>query len=381
MTYDVLVVGAGPAGSSLALRVAEKGASVALIDADSFPRPKCCAGWLNGRAVKRLKFLDTARRRTKATPFRHLVFHTAALDETAVYSSRGHLGYIVDRARFDADLVRQARAAGATPMLGKAVKAIQTGEREVSVALEGGKEVVGRLLIGADGTQSHVARAGGLRERWGPAQLVHCLAADVPLTKTQARKGLGSAQIHIAPAFEEAPGYAWVFPGNGHASVGIGVRGAAAAKRLPALYALWVKRLVEAGKVPEKPELASPCGAAVPAGAAIEFEHHVGKRTLLIGDAGGFAAAASGEGIWPGIQSAELAAKCVLRALKADRPRSKGADTCQDELLRFKHQWRQKMAPYLQMPNVNVQFLLPLVFTNQEIADRFAKAFLFGEHL
>jgi hypothetical protein len=39
------------------------------------------------------------------------------------------------------------------------------------------------------------------------------------------------------------------------------------------------------------------------------------------------------------------------------------------------------MASYLQMPNVNLAFLLPLVFTNQEIADRFARAFLFGENL
>ncbi|MGB2781474.1 MAG: hypothetical protein WBD63_08365, partial [Phycisphaerae bacterium] len=150
--------------------------------------------------------------------------------------------------------------------------------------------------------------------------------------------------------------------------------------RLRSLYDAWVKGLRDTGRLPKGAHTAKPVAAIIPAGAAIEFENHVGKRTVLIGDAGGFAAAASGEGIYPAVWSASIAARCILEALAADRGERKGT-TCQDALLEFRSAWRREMAPYLQMPNVNLQFLLPLIFTNRRIADRFARAFLFGENL
>lgn len=176
-----------------------------------------------------------------------------------------------------------------------------------------------------------------------------------------------------------APGYAWAFPGKDYVNVGVGVR-AARAKGLADLYQAWVAGLREKGHLPDGRSLESPVAAAVPAGSAIEFENHVGKRTLLVGDAGGFASAASGEGIFPAIRSAAIASKCVLKALEADQGKTKGL-TCQDELMTFRNLWRREMASYLQMPNVNVTFLLPLIYSNQEITDRFARAFLFGENL
>jgi flavin-dependent dehydrogenase len=106
----------------------------------------------------------------------------------------------------------------------------------------------------------------------------------------------------------------------------------------------------------------------------------VGKRVVLIGDAGGFASASTGEGIYPAVQSAAIAVRCILKALAADRAEKKTLH-CQDELQAFKHLWRQQLAAYLQMPNVNLTFLLPLIYSNQEIADRFGRAFLFGENL
>jgi flavin-dependent dehydrogenase len=183
----------------------------------------------------------------------------------------------------------------------------------------------------------------------------------------------------VALAFGGASGYAWAFPGPRHVNVGIGVRGKDAA-RLDALYRAWADGVRAKGLVPDGANLDRPDGAAVPAGAAVDFENHVGKRTVLVGDAGGFASAASGEGIYPGIRSAAIAAQCILKALEADRGRIPGS-TCQDQLMTFHTMWRQQMAPHLQMPNVNVTFLLPLIYTNQEIADRFGRAFLFGENL
>jgi flavin-dependent dehydrogenase len=249
----------------------------------------------------------------------------------------------------------------------------------MAVVLASGRQIAGRILVGADGVHSAVARLTGLRTHWTEDQLVLCLAKDVPLTRKQRAACFGGGEIHVALGFGGLPGYAWAFPGADRVNVGVGIR-ATHARGIRTVYDAWVSRMKERGCLPSGADLADPCAAAVPAGSAIEYENHVGKRTILIGDAGGFASAASGEGIFPAIRSAAIAAKCILRALAADRGRIKGV-TCQDELMTFRHLWRRGLASYLQMPNVNVTFLLPLIFSNQEIADRFGRAFLFGENL
>jgi len=378
MDYDVVVVGAGPAGCCAAKFLADAGVAVALVDAARFPRHKPCAGWLNDKAVREFPFLDAIRRRIKAAPFKRMTFHSPDLAQSARFSGRAHVGHIVVRDKFDAQLLQVARKAGATAILGRRVVGVEMGEREAVAVLAGGRRVAGRILIGADGVHSTVARASGLRAGWGDEHLALTLSKTVPLTARQRAACFGTGGIHVALGFAGAPGYAWAFPGAAHVNVGVGVR-VRAASRLKELYAAWVRGLKGKGLLPPSADLDGPEDAAVPAGAAIEFENHVGKRTVLVGDAGGFASAASGEGIYPAIRSAALAAQCVLKALEADRG-SKGAH-CQDELQTFKHVWRQQMASYLQMPNVNAAFLLPLIYTNQEIADRFGRAFLFGENL
>jgi geranylgeranyl reductase family protein len=376
--YDVVVVGAGPAGSCAAKFLADAGAAVALLDAARFPRHKPCAGWINERLVGEFAFLDAVRRRIKALPFKRMTFHSPDLAQSAQFSGRAHAGYIVTREKFDLELVRAAEGAGAKPILGKRVAGIEAGERQVAAVLADGRRVTGRILIGADGVHSTVARLSGLRPEWAEEHLVLTLSKTVPLTARQRASCFGCGGIHVALGFGGAPGYAWAFPGAAQASVGIGVR-ARGAGRLKELYAAWVEGLRGKGLLPPSADGGSPEGGAVPAGAAIDFESHVGKRVILIGDAGGFASAASAEGIYPAIRSAAIAAECVLKALAADR--GKIGTNCQDELMTFKHLWRQQLASYLQMPNVNAAFLLPLIYTNQEIADRFGRAFLFGENL
>jgi len=380
MDFDVIVVGAGPAGSAAARFLADAGAAVALVDAETFPRFKPCAGWVNRKAVREDRVVDTVRRRVGAAPFKRLLFHSPDLAQTAEFKSRSHVGYVADRRKFDHALVQAARKAGAKTVLGRRATRIETREGGVSVHLAGGRRLTGRLLVGADGLHSTVARATGLRERWGPGQLVQTLSATVSLTARQKEACFGSSPaIHVSPGFGGATGYAWLFPGARHANVGLGVR-SGEAHRLRPLYAKWTDALRDLGLVPETADLADPVGHPIPAGAAVEFENHVGKRTVLIGDAGGFTSAATGEGIYPGIRSARLAADCILAALKADRGETPGS-TCQDELMKFRARWRREMAGHLQMPNVNATFLLPLIYTNQEICNRFARAFLFGENL
>jgi flavin-dependent dehydrogenase len=110
-----------------------------------------------------------------------------------------------------------------------------------------------------------------------------------------------------------------------------------------------------------------------PAGAALDMDSHVAKHTLLIGDAGGFIAAASNEGIYPAMWSAKLAAKAVDAALQGQ--------FSQDQLMGFDSMWRMEMADYLRSPHTDIRFLLPLIFSNQPMADRMGAAFFFGENI
>jgi flavin-dependent dehydrogenase len=110
-----------------------------------------------------------------------------------------------------------------------------------------------------------------------------------------------------------------------------------------------------------------------PASAALDMDTHVGKHSLLIGDAGGFISAASNEGIYPAMWSAQIAVEVIDSALKS--PQS------QDELMSFETKWRTTMADYLRSPNTDIQFLLPLIFSNQPIADRMGAAFFSGENI
>ncbi len=111
---------------------------------------------------------------------------------------------------------------------------------------------------------------------------------------------------------------------------------------------------------------------ALPLAAALDIESHVAKRSLAVGLAGGFVAALSGQWLYPSARVAALAGSVAAKALPADQP--------QDVLAGFSARWRGELSDFLRSPNTRLSFLLPLVFSNQQIADRFARAYLFGEN-
>jgi flavin-dependent dehydrogenase len=114
------------------------------------------------------------------------------------------------------------------------------------------------------------------------------------------------------------------------------------------------------------PPESRPCVA----GLAVDMDTHVGKRCLLIGDAGGFVASFSGEGIYPAMKSGWIAGQVAARAV--------AAPVMQDELSSFSAAWRAELADYLRMPNIDLTLLVPLIFTNPQMSRRVARAFLLG---
>jgi len=380
MDADVVIVGAGPAGSTCARLLADKGHTVTLLDRARFPRDKPCAGWVNVKAFRDFPDLERARRKAGArnrfveAPLRGLVFLSSDLQQQAVYKPRSIVGYAVSRRRFDNVLLHLAARRGERVRVRQRqeVTAVDVAERGVAVTTSRGRRFEGRILVGADGADSTVARLGGLRETWPAGRRVVCLAREISVEPRTLDRLYGKERRHhVAIGYGGTGGYAWALPKREGVSAGVACRADGAAN-LDSVFQHWVGDLKRAELLPRRCRAGRPAWAIVPAGAAIEFEGHVGKRTVLIGDAGGFAGAVSGEGVYPAMLSARTAADCISRALGSPHP--------QDALMEFKFAWRRAFAEYIQMPNANLGLVLPLIYANRELCKRLARCYLFGEN-
>jgi len=206
--WDVLVVGAGPAGSSAARVAAEGGASVLLIDRARFPRYKTCGGGLIGISLAHLpaSVLSTIEEQITEVRF--------SLRGGAQRMHRRALPFLsmVRRERFDEALVTAAVAAGATFRDSVVVKSLEETDGVVTVTTDG-PALRARTLIGADGTSGRVGRYVGVQNQGTD------LALEVELTRTTVSRAWDDS---IAFDWGSAPGsYAWVFPKEETLTVGV----------------------------------------------------------------------------------------------------------------------------------------------------------------
>jgi geranylgeranyl reductase family protein len=209
--FDVVVVGAGPAGSTTAYRLARAGARVALLDRARFPRDKPCGGGLTERALRELP-----------VPVDSVVEHDVdRLELSLRYGrrferrSRGRLVAMTQRIRLDAYLAEQAAAAGADLRDGLRVTALR--DEGDGVVAETAKGPIGAsVAIGADGVNGITARSTGLEQR-----IVYGVALEGNVSDEAVAPGRysGLAVIELGSI---AGGYGWVFPKGDHVNVGVG---------------------------------------------------------------------------------------------------------------------------------------------------------------
>lgn len=295
-TYDLIIVGAGPAGSTTARETAAAGASVLLLDRAEFPRDKPCGGGVNVRAARLLPFdLTPVVERTVSGL-------SVSLDLKRDFRrhSRAPLCYMTQRSRLDAFLVEQAITAGAVLRDGEAVRSVEISGRDVVVRMRGGS-YCGRAVVGADGANGIVARCTGLA---GGRDLALALEGNIPCDRGVPPRW----QETIAMDLGLIPGgYGWLFPKGEHLNLGVGgwrhfgplLRG-----RLNALAAHFGFALSR---------LEHLRGHHLPIrrpGAPL-----ASRRVLLVGDAAGLIDPLSGEGIYAAIYSGCLAARHLLRYL------------------------------------------------------------------
>ncbi|MGB9624902.1 MAG: NAD(P)/FAD-dependent oxidoreductase [Phycisphaerae bacterium] len=365
---DVLVIGAGAAGSTVAGLLAAEQRRVVLLDRDSTEGRKPMPRWVSGLAERILKKLKISPKKAGVEAVRAVAFHSADLTKHQEVPCEEHGAYFVDLNGWNAALIAAAVASGATFTPHAAVTLLRLKEDHVAAECSDGASRTAHLLVLADGVYSQAAESIGLQLR--PAAPRRFAAQlEWPAGKPS-RLAPGTLNFVLGIEGGKALATYWS-AGDREVATVFATDEAAARAHLDGLLRNLTD--VQGVALPRGTSAASAATHTLPVGHCLEIECHVGKRSLAIGDAGGFIASATCEGIYPAMWSAEIAAEIIHRAL--DRPHP------QDELREFDVKWRTTMADYLRPPNADLQFLLPLVFANRQMAERLARAFLRGENL
>jgi geranylgeranyl reductase family protein len=373
---DVIVVGAGPGGSTAAKLLADRGYSVLLVDRSYFPRHKTCASWINRLAFERFSFLRNSLSDLVENPFYGVAFYDRAIEREARYLESTPSGYLSLRSKFDDGLRRIAMEAG-TRFLGGYTVADLLEERDgVRVRLEDGREITGRVLVGADGASSRVAVKAGLRKGWSPGDYVLCANTDVPFSSERISAFYGDRfPFRVFLEYNGIQGYGWVFPKRRHVCIGIGAL-LRDGRSIRPLFRDFVKALRARNQIPQDLPDERTYFDLDPVGGAYRIPSLVHGRVMLIGDAAGFVSGSTGEGIYPAMVSAEVAVGLIHQAMKSPSPAS--------VLEGYNAKWRAELGDYVKrLPGgyregqtrsrIESIFKVPLV---PRIAGR---AFLYGE--
>ncbi|GIV96355.1 MAG: geranylgeranyl reductase [Herpetosiphonaceae bacterium] len=301
MQYDVIVIGAGPAGSTTARECASQGLSVLLLDRAVFPRDKPCGGGVNVRAARLLPFDIAPVTERTASGIRFSLQQSTRF----VLRSTEPLTYLTQRIHFDAFLITHALDAGVVLREGVLVDAIEPHPRYV-VVRAGRERFEGRTLVVADGANSRIARLAGFpRGYWTLYALEGNItpSAGVPF-QWQDRLGI---DIGDAPG-----GYGWIFPKGDHLNIGvvgwpsIGPTLRERLYRLTRYYGfdpatLWGTR-------------GHPLPVRQPGTPVVH------ENILLVGDAAGLIDPFSGEGIYAALWSGSTAAACLAAYVNGHVP-------------------------------------------------------------
>ena len=310
--YDVIVVGAGPAGSTAAKTAAEKGLDVLLVEKrQEIGVPVRCGEGVSKTFLKEHMEIDERWVCAEVKGSR-IYSPDGSMVEMGEEVSGKEVGFVIERKIFDRALAELAASAGAEVR----VKTTVTGLIFEDDFVKGvrlrhlGKEceVLADLVIGADGVESKVGRWAGIDTSLKPSDIETCaqyLMAGLDVDQEYCEFYLGS---EVAPG-----GYAWVFPkGEGKANVGVGILGSNTGKFKPKPID-YLNRFVDK-YFPEGKVVGMVVGG-VPVSGGLEKITENGL--VLIGDAARQSDPITGGGVLNGMDAGKLAGEAAYKAISA----------------------------------------------------------------
>jgi geranylgeranyl reductase family protein len=332
---DVIVVGAGPAGSSVAFHLATAGLDVLVLEKSRFPREKVCGDGLTPRAVKALTAMGVPIAESDGwlrNKGLRIIGGGGRIElpwpELSDYPG---FGLVRTRLDFDEILARHAQKAGARLLEGVTVTGPVFDDRTGRVAGVTARDAQGaerqfraRVVVAADGNSSRLSVAMGLRKR-----------DDRPL-------GVAVRTYYKSPRHDDdyleawldlwdgqklLPGYGWVFGmGDGTSNVGVGLLNTSEGFGhidYRVLLRRWLGGMPAEWGLTEENRTQPIRGAALPMG--FNRTPHYTRGLLLVGDSGGMVNPFNGEGIGYALEAGEIAGRVIAQALA--RPTAEGLET------------------------------------------------------
>ena len=324
--YDILIIGAGPAGCAAAYDLARAGRRVLLIDKRTFPRPKACACGLTRKTLAALRY--------SVAPIIERQCHEIVLQQTSPdpkqrevrIRNRTPIAAMAVRERFDNFCLQQTLAAGAELKKIETILALRQHETHIELDIQtatGPETLTAPILIGADGSNGQTRRMAPPRDSHGEAlspsaQDGFALEATIPYSALPAKLPAGDHPIDLVFDFAPLPGgYGWLFPKADHINIGVGAFAPSDSPANPTQLKAVTRNLLAAYTLHK-------LGVDLTHLANTVTGQHLGMgghlyipqgRILLTGDAAGLVDPLTGEGIHSAIISGQAAAAAILECL------------------------------------------------------------------
>lgn len=341
--YDVVVVGAGPAGSVAARYAAEGGASVLILERDREPGiPVRCAEGVSHEGIK--EFIDLDNRWILTKIEKAKLF---APDKNSVTMYNNGTGYVLERRLFDLALTKLAMKKGAD-LLTKAnvinITRLNDKLMEVSYKYLGEvKKVKCNIVIGADGVESRVGRWAGLKTHIALEDIDSCVQYTLTNIETDAEACEFYFGNKIAPG-----GYIWVFPrSKTSANVGIGVAGHLTAANPP-------KKLLDQFVKERYPDAKRTYQVVGGVPTASTLKRITNDNVMLVGDAARQVNPITGGGIVQGMIAAGIAGKIAAKSITKSNYSKKF-------LKQYRKEWNKRLGKHQ-----NLMYKMKDKFLNME---------------
>ena len=320
--YDVIIVGAGPAGTCAALYGHRLGLKTLLLDKSKFPRDKTCGDALSGKSVKVLDDLGliSGVDNLNGSVIKRIIFGNPRHSECELLLDKSlnkkHIthGYVIPRIAFDNFMLEEAKKVSKYED-GFTVNDLIFDNNNIVVGVKGRtkngeeKEFRGNLVFGADGPSSIVSKKAGLYDMnmEHTAVGIRCYYKNV--------KDL-TDQIELHYVKEMNPGYFWIFPaGENRANIGVGLLKSIVKKEERKLSDIMLDVIDSENfrhRFKDAVPMEKPKGWNLPFG-SIKRENH-GDGFLLLGDAAGLVDPFTGEGIGNAMVSGRIASEIAARS-------------------------------------------------------------------
>jgi len=316
MDRDVVVIGAGPAGTAAAIELSNSGLSTLLIDKSDFPRDKCCGDGLTASALRQLELLEFEPSTTPSWNWidSAKIRSTSSRVVTLGFPNNGrHYAAVARRFDFDDALLRHAVSRGAEFLPRTTMTSVLAISRsQIEVSLSNGESVRAKRIIAADGVYSSTRKTVGLTRNEGVGDW-HAFRQYFPRTND-----MKDREIYVSFESDLIPAYFWNFPlADGSSNIGFGIH-TGSINRLGGMAEMWrdiqTRNHLATFFQTESDERLK----AWPIPANVRRQSLTHGPIFFVGDAASSSDPLTGEGIGQALETGRLAALAIIGNFGAD---------------------------------------------------------------